>query len=232
MQLPLNVPRQINRRRACSGTGGLACDRMWSCVDSAAARPGNGDFPCMTPDNAFVEPQGMKRAGASLRTTGGGGKKESGHSALNLHRAVVDGKLKSIQLKRAALCRKAFFPTTWSPACGNEGVVEGEGIHLGFACRFEGRPAAFPSTAQDLPIMGRNARSQRSREEYRRSRHPSIRKPIWGRCVIKGTLAHAAVPRAAASMEIGVRKGGLSVKTEAIPRPRAMAVTGMEACSR
>ena len=146
----------------------------------------------------------------------------------------MDRKLKSMQPKKEGLryAGRHFFPTTWSPAFGNEGVIEGEGIPLGFACRFEGWPAAFPATAQGLPMMGRNARSQGSLEEYRRSRRPSVRKPIWGPCVIKGTLAHAAVPRAAASMEIGVRKGGLSVKTEAIPRPRAVAVTGMGACSR
>ena len=47
----------------------------------------------------------------------------------------------------------------------------------------------------------------------------------------KGTLVHAAVLRDAGSMKIRLRKGGLSVKAEDIPRPCAEAVTGMGVCS-
>ena len=47
----------------------------------------------------------------------------------------------------------------------------------------------------------------------------------------KGTLVHAAVLHAARSTEIRLRKGGLSVKAEDIPRPCAEAVTGMGVCS-
>ena len=110
-------------------------------------------------------------------------------------------------------------------------MIEVEGITQGFACRFEGQPAAVLETAKGLPIIGRNARSQGSGKD---TVVPGTKAfgSLCARCVTKGTLVHAAVLRAAGSMEIRLRKGGLSVKAGDIPRPCAEAVTGMGVCSR
>ena len=80
--------------------------------------------------------------------------------------------------------------------------------------------------------MGRNARSQGSGKGTVVPGTKAFGSLCAERCVTKGILVHAAVLRAAGSMEIRLRKGGLSVKAEDIPRPCAEAVTGMGVCSR
>ena len=127
--------------------------------------------------------------------------------------------------------QKGIFQTPWGPVFRNAGVIEVEGITHGFACRFEGQPAAALETKQGLPIMGRNARSQGSGKGTVVPGTKAFGSLCAERCVTKGILVHAAVLRAAGSMEIRLRKGGLSVKAEDIPRPCAEAVTGMGVCS-
>lgn len=110
-------------------------------------------------------------------------------------------------------------------------MIEVEGITQGFACRFEGQPAAVLGTAQGLPIIGTNASSQGSEKGAVVPGTKAFGSLCAERCVTKGTLVHAAVLHAARSTEIRLRKGGLSVKAEDIPRPCAEAVTGMGVCS-
>lgn len=121
---------------------------------------------------------------------------------------------------------------TSGPVFGNEGEREVEDMPRGFACRFEGQPAAVPETAQGLPIIGRNARSQGRGKGAVIPGAKAFGSLHGQHCVTKGTLVHAAGLRAAGSMEIRLRKGGRSVKAEDIPRPRAEAVTGMGVCGR